>query len=119
MNLMKSIYIVDDDLEFCEQICDYFAQNGFRAQAETNPNDALIYLKENPFEILITDFYMSPIDGLEFIRRLREFNTTTKILLISAYFTLDQEIVAALKIMGYLHKPLDLALIVKRLKELN
>lgn len=118
MGSVQKIVVVDDDEDFCDQVCTYFKMNGFEADGFSNPNVALDHLRSNQYDLLITDYFMPPIDGFEFIRQLREFEKKMKVLLISAYSTLNKEIVSNLKIMGYLHKPLNLELIVNRIREL-
>jgi DNA-binding NtrC family response regulator len=69
-----AVFIVDDEPMVGEVVGMVLATEGFRTRVFTSPEDALDALNsasEKP-EILITDFAMSPLNGLELIERFKE-----------------------------------------------
>ena len=53
----------------------------------SNGLDALAAVEVNTFDLLITDWKMPKLDGLELIRRLRENNFPSPIVLLSGFAT--------------------------------
>jgi DNA-binding response OmpR family regulator len=63
-------------------------------------------LKRNPFDILFLDLHMTGIDGLTLMRRVREHWPEIKIIIITAYPSLDSAIDAVhFGVFDYLRKP--------------
>lgn len=58
--------------------------------------EAIIFLRENPVDIVITDIEMSEMNGLEFIGHIRQENLADGIIILSCYenFSYAQEAIA-------------------------
>ena len=69
---MQSVLMVDDNmtnLVLVRQLVNRI--EGCRALAYSDPKEALAALAENEVDIVLVDYMMPEIDGIEFIRRLR------------------------------------------------
>ena len=103
---IKILYVEDDDIareNGVEYLENYF-DNIFEA------SDALsalkIYEKENP-NIIITDIQMPKLNGLEFIKRIRQKDTKTLVIVLSAFSTKEYLFEAIeLQLVKYLTKPI-------------
>ena len=68
---MKTIAVVDDDALLVESLTDLLEREGYRVVLADNCKDGLARLvSENP-DLLLTDFIMPVVDGLELVRELR------------------------------------------------
>ena len=88
---MPSILLVDDDplvLDVMKAILEF---RGFDVHPFTNPSEALSYFQtgEPKPEILVTDYHMADLDGLELIRRSTALSPALKTLLISGTVELE------------------------------
>lgn len=85
---MARILVVDDDLfmlEYIQDILHKYKKTEYKSDWElkitttNNAISALELLKENVFELVITDILMAKMDGWEFIQEIRkkfpQFNT--------------------------------------------
>jgi two-component system, response regulator YesN len=107
-----SVLIVDDEEDIREglkTIIDW-EKEGFKiAGLAENGVQALEFYKNNKPELIITDIKMPGMDGLEFVRQLRAFDSEVKILIISGYndFSYAKK---AMKygVNSYLLKPVDI-----------
>jgi len=73
----------------------------------TSAAKALERMEEQDFDVVITDYRMPEMDGVEFLQRVIEINPATRRLLMSAYAD-RTALVAAVndaRIMGFLEKP--------------
>lgn len=86
-----SIMIVEDVWESAHLYRMYLARLGFDSIAFTNPVTALNHYKQNPrrYSLVIMDWHMPNLNGLELATKLRELDANVKIILISAYFMED------------------------------
>ena len=79
--------IVDDHKIFGEGFCSLLESNNFRViRIFQNSKKALNYLKkDNGTELIFSDVNMPDINGVSFVKKIREFNDDIKILMISMY----------------------------------
>ena len=80
--------------------------------------EALALLATQTFELVISDFHMVGISGLELLKQIRKDHPKTSLVLITAYGTdaLEQE-VRRLEI-GYITKPFELPSLVQLIQNL-
>ncbi len=103
---IKILYVEDDDIareNGIEYLENYF-ENIYEA------SDALsalkLYEKVNP-DIIITDIQMPKLNGLEFIKRIREKDKRTQVIVLTAYSDKDYLLSAIeLQLVKYLTKPI-------------
>lgn len=73
-----------------------------------NAKDALEIFKTNRIDIIISDINLPKIDGIEFIKKIRQIDNYIPIILLSAYTQKDYLLEATkLKLVDYLVKPID------------
>jgi putative two-component system response regulator len=75
---------VDDSLQNLMLVEAYCDTVDLKTKNFTNPLDALEYLKSHDVDIIFIDYMMPEMDGVDLIKRYREFNTTTPIIMITA-----------------------------------
>jgi two-component SAPR family response regulator len=66
-------------------------ENGYSVNAFTNPLVALEHLLNNPnkYELMISDYHMPYLNGCEVGNKVKEFNENIKVILISAYDSIE------------------------------
>jgi PAS domain S-box-containing protein len=73
-----NVLIVDDETDALDLITVELAQHGARVTAVTNAEDALTALKQNEYDVLISDIGMPKTDGYELIRQIRKQEEGTR-----------------------------------------
>lgn len=86
---MQKLLIIDDNELIVNSLVRYYSKRGFSCQGLTNSEKALRLLMEKPFEVVITDIHMSPVNGLEIIRYVRAHWPGTLLIGMSAYCDRD------------------------------
>jgi CheY-like chemotaxis protein len=89
------ILIVDDESDILSVIRRVIEECGFNTCCFTKPNAALEHYKISPnnHHMVISDLQMPNVNGLEFIRKVKEINSNVKaILMTSSFQTSDSEL---------------------------
>jgi DNA-binding NtrC family response regulator len=101
------IYVVDDESMIGEVVEVILKLKGFRPRFFTDPEAAFqsIVNEEPKPDLLLTDFLMSPINGMELIERCKRVQPDLKTLLYSG--NVGEEIMHyySAKLDGFLSKP--------------
>lgn len=82
--------------------------------------EALQYLETESVNVVITDLYMPVLNGIEFIRMLREQNQLCEVVILTGHerFDLAREAIS-LGVKGYLLKPVDATSLCEVLREIR
>jgi len=81
----KKILLVDDDDSYLTMTKMALEAEGFQVQITNNPLQALEYLKTNPVDLLLLDFFMPELTGDKFVEQLRAFNQKLIVVLQTGY----------------------------------
>lgn len=68
---LKKILLAEDDQTLRETLTDMFAQANFEVTAAENGLEALGMLKNENFDLLVTDLHMRPMNGLALLEAIR------------------------------------------------
>lgn len=118
-----SVLIVDDDQDICENISLILQETGICAQCALNGQEAVeqvytAHVRREDYQVVIIDWKMPEMDGLETARQIRErLNSEVPILMLSAYDweSVKEEAVKA-GINGFLTKPIFKADLLEQMK---
>jgi CheY-like chemotaxis protein len=104
----KTVLVVDDEIHIVHVVAIKLRNNGYEVISADNGAEALeLALKDKP-DIIVTDYQMPVMSGLELVGKLREHEETkdTPVIMLTARsFAISQEQQDELKISGCLSKP--------------
>lgn len=113
MNLSKnnkavSILIVDDELSVRDSLTKWFIEDGYKADAAVDANEALKKIKPGVWDIIFLDIKLPGMDGMELQQRIKSIDPGATIIMITAYASVDTA-VKSLKegAYDYVTKPVD------------
>ena len=114
MSSPHSVMVVDDEPEIANLYSELLQRSGFNSTSFIDPLLALEHYNQNPnrYSLVITDLCMPSLDGIRLAKRIREFDTKIKILLITAFYfndMLDTEEYREAKLNGLIQKPTKLS----------
>lgn len=81
---MFQILVIDDDKNTRRYLSTLLTDAGYTPYTASSAGEALIRIKEIPFDLLIVDIMMPGMDGYEFTRMLRDCRYDLPILMLSA-----------------------------------
>jgi two-component system response regulator HydG len=80
----KDILLVDDCVDQLHLLSLILESQGFDATAASNGFKALELLKKNEYRMMITDFNMPKMNGIELAARVRKQHPGTRVVLVTA-----------------------------------
>ena len=103
-----SILVVDDELSVRDSLTKWFTEDGYKADAAVDANEALKKLKPGLWDIIFLDIKLPGMDGMELQQRIKSIDPNTTIIMITAYASVDTA-VKSLKegAYDYVTKPVD------------
>ncbi len=86
---MKAILFVDDHEVLARLSCEILEMQGYRAVSAFNGEDALNKFNQEDFDILVTDFRMEGMNGVELARRVHEDHPEVPVIIVTGYGPVD------------------------------
>jgi CheY-like chemotaxis protein len=88
---MKKILVVDDNEMLCRLSCDILHAEGYHAVPATNVAEALEAFEQQDFDLVVTDFLMPGMRGLDLAREIRAKNSKFPVIVMTAYEPVESE----------------------------
>jgi two-component system, NtrC family, response regulator AlgB len=107
---MARILIVDDEKNIRTHLATFLESCGYEARTAESAQQALIQLAgAEPFDLVLTDYRMTGVNGVELLEQARRQTPDTAVILMTAYATIENA-VEAMKAgaFDYLPKPFSL-----------
>lgn len=82
--ISKHILVVDDDTRLRSLLQRYLREQGYLVTAAKDAYEAEMFLEKYIFDILIVDIMMPKINGLDFLKNLRDRGNTVPVILLTA-----------------------------------
>ena len=91
MSRKYSILVIDDEVEILDMLNRFLSRNpNFSVQTFSNPISALSNIKSTSYDLVLLDIMMPQMNGLEVLEKLKEINSEQKVIMMTAYSTLDK-----------------------------
>lgn len=91
---MINILVVDDEKSMRRTLSIALKEDGYEVSEAENGKDAFNYINNEVYDIVITDLVMGDIDGIDLLRKIKEINPVTEVLLMSAHGTIPKAVEA-------------------------
>jgi len=104
----RSIVIIDDEKSYVESMAKLIAENlDCPVYPFTKPEDALEELEDIAAGVVVTDYFMPEMDGLEFIRKASKIAPKAAFIMISGHDLdpIDEELTRLKKLKNRMQKP--------------
>lgn len=103
------ILVVDDEILICELLDEFLSMIGYQVTTTTKGQEAISKFEEINPDVVMLDIKMPKITGIEVLRKIKEINSDTIVIMLSAFG--DSNIVRESLQIGanyYMEKPIDL-----------
>ena len=88
------IMVIDDEKIVGDMAKLSLEQDGYSVETFLNAEPALKRLQEEAFDVVVTDYKMKGIDGMEVLRTVKDRYPKTQVIMITAFANLDAAIEA-------------------------
>jgi DNA-binding NtrC family response regulator len=103
---MKKILVVDDDQQMRLDLTEILSMEGYDVDSAGSGEEALKFIQRNGYDIVISDLKMPGMNGLELLARIKELKTDTRVIMITAYATIESAVEAMRRgASDYISKP--------------
>jgi DNA-binding NtrC family response regulator len=116
------IFVVDDERIIRVTLVDELREAGYTVYEFSTANAAMAQISDLEPELIITDLSMPGMDGIDFLKKIKNFNPDIQVIIMTAYSNVSTAVEAMKRgAYDYITKPFesdDLILTVQRVKEL-
>jgi two-component system, OmpR family, manganese sensing response regulator len=88
----KRILIIDDDVEFCEELTESLRAEGHEPFYSSDPSMGSEMIRSGEFDIVLLDYKMQGLTGLDVLRDLRNDGIGGRIFMISGRCNLERDL---------------------------
>src|SRR5512139_3771187 len=105
----SKILLAEDEKTQRDLLEGFLKKEGFSVESAANGREALDKLERDFFDIILLDYKMPELDGLQTLREVRRLYPEIPVVMMTAYGTVETA-VASMKegALDYLTKPIDL-----------
>ncbi len=107
--MADTILIVEDNETLRAGIRVSLEDSGYGIQEAANGEEAIRKLETESFHVVVSDIKLGDLTGVDILKKAKEVNTGTEVILMTAYATVETAIQALrLGAFDYIQKPFDL-----------
>ncbi len=115
--MKPKILLLDDEESLIKWLSYALEQKGYDVFATTEPDTALIKVRTEKFDCIITDIKIPHMDGFQFLGKVRTIHPVLPVIFITAYGSMESAIMALRDgASDYILKPFSIDEIVVRIK---
>ncbi len=114
------LLLVEDTVQLNKALSTLLKRNSYLVDSAFDGEEALMFIKEFEYDVIILDIMLPKIDGLEVLRRARQNKVETPIILLTARSTVEDKITGLdLGADDYLPKPFSTDELLARIRALS
>ncbi len=83
------VLFVDDEPEMCDVVASGLANSGYEVATQTSPEEALMLLERQDFDVVVTDMQMPRMNGLDLCAHVVANRPDTPVIVVTAFGSLD------------------------------
>ena len=107
--MSHTILVVEDEKVQRESISGFLGKQGYEVLQSSLPVDALAVARERAVDLVLTDFKMPGMSGVELLDALKKMNPGIEVIIMTAYGSVESATEAMkLGAVDYITKPIDL-----------
>ena len=115
---MSKILIVDDDKEYRENLKEILDNEGYPNDMAGSAKQAMQKLGNQQFDVVLLDFMMPGIDGINALGEFKKISPNSKIIMITAFASIENAVVAIKKgASEYISKPFKIEALLLMIKQ--
>lgn len=112
----QTILLVEDDPDTVRIVTSYLSKNNFKVTVARDGLSALNQTIESPADLILLDWNLPGLDGLEFLKRLRKTRSVPVIMITARTEEIDRVIGLEFGADDYLTKPFSVRELVARVR---
>lgn len=82
---MSSILVIDDDRDICLMLTKFLSNRNYLVHTAYTGADGLQQLRGNEYDLILCDYKLPDVNGVELLQRIKILNSTVAIIIITGY----------------------------------
>ncbi len=103
------VLLLDDEVEFGSALAERLRLRDYDARAESQAEEALIIVRNDPPDVVLLDFRMPGMDGIEVLNIIKQINPSIEVIMLTGHGdtqTIEQGMKSGA--FQYVMKPIDI-----------
>ena len=118
MSYRANVLVVDDEQIVCKSCMKILGRDGHNVQTTLSGRDALRKVEEDKYDVLIADWKMPEVDGMEVLRIVKKNHPDIILIMITGYPSVESAVQAMrLGVANYVPKPINPSVLSQTLKK--
>jgi two-component system response regulator HydG len=89
---MQAILVVDSDRDMCTVLLRFLTKKNYQVTVVHNGKEALHCIHSTDFDLIICDYKLPDLPGIEVLKKIKELNSTLPIIVINSYADVNSAI---------------------------
>lgn len=105
----EKILIIDQEPDVLKALETLLVKKGYQVRSALKGEEAFGLVKSEPFQLVIMDIRMPDVDGLEFLKQIKNLDDEIEVIVITGFASIENAVIA-LRDSGavdFITKPLD------------
>lgn len=106
--MQARLLVIDDDQNHREGLVLLLQAYNYHVDEADGANSAMELVKKNSYDLVLTDFKMQEIDGMELLKMINDYDPLLKVIMITGFSSIEHAVQAVhLGAVDYIPKPVD------------
>ena len=115
-----SILVVDDDENHRGGMLTLLEEEGFKVDSAQNGREGVEKLEQNIYDLILTDYKMNEMDGMNFLKHITSNYPSLKVIMITGFGTIEHAVEAMQQgAINYITKPVKPQELLKTIRNLT
>ncbi len=102
------ILVIDDDRSHREGMVLLLQAHGYNVDEAEAAMPAMEMIRQHNYDLIITDFKMQEVDGMELLKMINDFDPLLKVIMVTGFSSIEHAVEAVhLGAVDYVPKPVD------------
>ena len=114
----KNILVIDDNLTICLMLKSWLIKKGFTVETASSVVEAKRKVKEQPFDLILSDIRMPDTDGFGFLAWVKKYDSDILVIMMTGYADIESAVESMKSgAVDYISKPIEPEQLFKKIDE--
>lgn len=112
------VLLLDDEVEFGSALAERLRLRDYDARAESQAEEALVIVRNDPPDVVLLDFRMPGMDGIEVLNIIKQINPSIEVIMLTGHGdtqTIEQGMKSGA--FQYVMKPIDIGELILKINK--